>query len=476
VFLRAIAAGGAGLTFVDGPRHAFNLNDPSISYPYLADTVSVSVVAIVCLIVPGVVMALVSLILVPGPTASRATPALIWRRKIWEWNTAWMGLALSLASSFFLTEALKDIAGKPRPHMLDICKPDLSEESIARWRVGGVGTHLDSNSPILVTWEICTSTETGKMRNAFVSWPSGHASFAWAGLLYFSLFICAKFAVTIPFLPVAAQASSRTYISTFDEDEPYRGFQLVNQRDKPHTSSTFNSNNNQNEQTIPPRNIAAAPPIWLLILAFIPVGGALFISVSRWFDYRHFGIDIFSGSVLGIVTAWFSFRWYHMPIRTGSGWAWGARSRERAFWLGIGQPSYVGDEGWESGKLAHQRTTFDLERNERGDMGGNDRYAYTEGEAASDNTLTGPGRRDHAMETEMSSIGARRHQGQGSQFPGTSTPMSSSAHQGQKYESAHDQLDLSQGEGRGQMQQLQQQEMGPAVPSKDRDRTSPGVF
>lgn len=102
----------------------------------------------------------------------------------------------------------------------------------------------------------------------------------------------------------------------------------------------------------PPRNEAAAPPIYLLIIAFIPIGVALFVSVSRWFDYRHHGLDILSGSLIGIFTAWFGFRWYHLPIRGGSGWSWGARSRDRAFWLGVGRANYVGDEGWESARTA----------------------------------------------------------------------------------------------------------------------------
>lgn len=46
--------------------------------------------------------------------------------------------------------------------------------------------------------------------------------------------------------------------------------------------------------------------------------------------------------------AWFAFRWYHLPIRQGAGWAWGARSRDRAFWVGVGVGGYVGVEGWGS--------------------------------------------------------------------------------------------------------------------------------
>jgi membrane-associated phospholipid phosphatase len=241
---------------------------------------------------------------------------------------------LGLASAFLITEGLKNLAGKPRPMFLAVCDPDLSEQSLARYQVGGLGTSLGSAVPIVVDWHICRNTDSSQMGNAFSSWPSGHSSFSWAGMLYLSLFLCAKFAVQIPFLPPSP--SSQRYISTFDEED--------------HPPKELHSHGHSSPKHYPPRNEAAAPPIYLLILAFVPIGVALFISVSRWFDYRHHGFDIISGSLIGIFTAWFGFRWYHLPIRGGSGWAWGARSRQRAFWLGVGRANYVGDEGWESAR------------------------------------------------------------------------------------------------------------------------------
>lgn len=107
---------------------------------------------------------------------------------------------------------------------------------------------------------------------------------------------------------------------------------------------------------LPARNSTAAPPVYLLILTvFLPVGTAVFICVSRWFDFHHHGIDILSGATLGAFTATFSFRYYHMSIRRGSGWAWGARSRGRAFLVGVGRNGYVGEEGWAAEKVERAR-------------------------------------------------------------------------------------------------------------------------
>lgn len=347
ILIAATFAVGGAFSKIHGNKHNFSLQDPNISFPYHDDTVTVSVLMVVCIVAPAIITAAISLFFVPGPAADQSTPkALIWRRKLWEWNAAWMGLGVALSAAFVITEGLKDLAGKPRPFLLAVCDPDLSPESIRRHQVGGFGTSLDSAVPIIVDWRICRQTDQGKLRNAFASWPSGHSSFSWAGLLYLSFFICAKFAVQIPFL--LPGSDSQRYISTFDED----GDANDELRKKSQSASS--------SRVHPPRNQAAGPPIYLLIVAFIPIATAMFISISRWFDYRHHGFDIISGSVLGIFTAWLGFRWYHLPIQGGAGWAWGARSRGRAFWLGVGRPGYVGDEGWEAANLGLRQG--DIER------------------------------------------------------------------------------------------------------------------
>lgn len=45
---------------------------------------------------------------------------------------------------------------------------------------------------------------------------------------------------------------------------------------------------------------------------------------------------------MGLFTAVYSFRYYHLPIQEGAGWAWGPRSSDRAFWAGVGRVGYSG--------------------------------------------------------------------------------------------------------------------------------------
>jgi hypothetical protein len=91
------------------------------------------------------------------------------------------------------------------------------------------------------------------------------------------------------------------------------------------------------------RRQAAAPPLYLLLLCILPTFTSVFIASSRWFDFRHHGFDILFGFLIGVLTAFFSFRYYHLPVGQGAGWAWGPRSRDKAFWAGIGSFSYATD-------------------------------------------------------------------------------------------------------------------------------------
>lgn len=100
------------------------------------------------------------------------------------------------------------------------------------------------------------------------------------------------------------------------------------------------------------RNAAAAPPNYLILPALTPVAVAVWICSTRYAEFYHFGFDIISGSLIGIVSAYLAFRWYHLPISRGQGWAWGARSKSRAFAIGVGTGGYVGEEGWHNEKVA----------------------------------------------------------------------------------------------------------------------------
>lgn len=117
----------------------------------------------------------------------------------------------------------------------------------------------------------------------------------------------------------------------------------------------------EDDTTYPIRNRAAAPPTYLLVIAVIPIGAAIYISSTRFSDFRHHGFDILFGAILGFASGWLGFRWYHLPVRQGAGWSWGPRSRDRAFYIGVGVRGYAGDEGWSNGHSQGDTAHEDVE-------------------------------------------------------------------------------------------------------------------
>jgi hypothetical protein len=163
---------------------------------------------------------------------------------------------------------------------------------------------------------------------------------SWAGLLYLTLFLASKFSVAIPFLPPRPYSTNPLHTSA-----------IAPSNLKKRVSTAFSKQESSlshpsDDHVVPIRFQNAAPPVWTLLLILVPIGSAIYICASRFVDYRHFGFDILFGSLIGMTTAWFSFRLYHLPITRGAGWAWGPRSYERAWGIGVGRGTYVGTEGW----------------------------------------------------------------------------------------------------------------------------------
>ena len=68
--------------------------------------------------------------------------------------------------------------------------------------------------------------------------------------------------------------------------------------------------------------------MWKSIIVLIPSLGAALIAVSRIMDARHHPFDVISGSLIGIVSAWFAYRQYFPPLSESwrKGRAYGIRS------------------------------------------------------------------------------------------------------------------------------------------------------
>lgn len=369
IILIIVGVAGTLLNKVPPSKRPFSLQDLNISFPFTEKETVNSFWLLMCnAVFPIIIILFVALVFVPGSTVPKGTPKrLIWNRKLWELHTGWLGLALSLITAWIVTSGMKNMNGRPRPDLLSRCLADAEN-----WRQHLAGYNnppTDSYHGQLVKATICTQTDHEKLDDGFRSYPSGHASSAAAGLIYLSLFLASKFALTIPFvLPESNAAASMA--------ESAAAFPSRLRNNRGNTAASRAAGNGQAEdnlsypddpemsqqvathhsQIIAVRRQAAAPPLYLLLLAVLPFFTAVFIASSRWFDFRHHAFDILFGFFIGVISAWFAFRFYHLPLRSGAGWSWGPRSHDKAFWAGMGSYTYATNhQDWDTPRDDEER-------------------------------------------------------------------------------------------------------------------------
>ncbi|KAG2236337.1 hypothetical protein INT48_001401, partial [Thamnidium elegans] len=205
----------------------FSLEDKSIMFPYAEkETIPVWLLMIICLLVPIIIIGFISM------------SGYGYKRSLHDFHSGVLGLCLGLAMTIMLTDVIKVTAGRPRPDMLSRCQPPA-----------------DSVDPVfgLSSVAICTTDINSHiMIDGFKSFPSGHSSFSFAGLMYLAFYIAGK-------------------MKMFDQ--------------KGHTYKGF-------------------------LFAF-PIIGALLVAISRTEDYRHHWHDVTIGAFLGTFCSYFSYRQYY---------------------------------------------------------------------------------------------------------------------------------------------------------------------
>ena len=307
------------LNYISGYHRPFSLADINIAYPFKSSIVSIPVLILVAFIAPAAIILVLSLLGLLFGLRQRSHTRL---QLVWETHAGLLGLCAALAATLFVTSGLKDLIGKPRPDLLTRCNADLSR--ISGFTVGGYGDAIYSESSVLVTSGICRQPDHRTLDDGFAAFPSGHSSFSCAGLVYLSLWLCARYSLAIPYLN--------------------------------HTARTTSQKSGDGARS--------APPLWQLAGGLVPIMVALFICSSRYADFHHAGFDIICGAVIGTVFAWSSFRLYHQPIRRGRGsLAWNERSRNHAFFSSAAKY----DE--ETTTIRHAATDEDYELRETEDGG-----------------------------------------------------------------------------------------------------------
>lgn len=157
-------------------------------------------------------------------------------------EATYLPLVISIVTACFFTDVIKNAVGRPRPDLLARCQPDPA-------------TKPDT----LVSIEVCTAPDGHTLQDAWRSFPSGHSTFAFAGLGFVSLYFAGQ-------LRIFKHASGG-------------------------------------------RDLSRA------LFCLAPLLGAAMIAISRTEDYRHDVYDVTVGSIIGMTVAYWSYR-RHWPKLT----------------------------------------------------------------------------------------------------------------------------------------------------------------
>ena len=167
-----------------------------------------------------------------------------------------LGLLISLIFTSFITDLVKNAVGRPRPDLIARCKPKSTTPKHE-----------------LVSIDICEETDHHLLQDGWRSFPSGHSSFAFAGLGFLAM------CVHLP-------ASQRLLL-------------------------TMRSVLAGQMHVLRPRTDLAR-----VLITIAPLLGALMIAISRCEDYRHDVYDVTVGSTLGLFVAYTTYRRYYPSLRS----------------------------------------------------------------------------------------------------------------------------------------------------------------
>ncbi|KAH8556809.1 phosphatidic acid phosphatase type 2/haloperoxidase [Umbelopsis sp. PMI_123] len=211
---------------VDPFYSEFPLQNRRLMYTLKNDTLSIGVLAVLAVVVPFLIIATVSIFLVRSPL---------------DLHNGTLGLLVSVSFTIMITEIVKLTVGAHRPDFLAVCAP----------REGAVDPPLG-----LSDVSVCTRPIDYLLKDAFKSFPSGHTSIGFAGLVYLSLYFAGKLRIFVV---------KTGYF--------YRGF-----------------------------------------IVSMPILGAVLVGVSRITDYKHHTWDVVAGALLGTIFAYFAYRQYYPSL------------------------------------------------------------------------------------------------------------------------------------------------------------------
>ncbi|RDD47725.1 Phospholipid phosphatase 1 [Trichoplax sp. H2] len=159
------------------PSHrGFFCNDDSIKYPYKPHSTVPNIVLILMdILYPTIMIFTFETLKNKFPTNSMPGNPLSGQCRFtrYTWNLI-LSMLFGLATTFVLTDSAKFLVGSLRPNFLALCQPDFSKINCS------VG---------YVTQYTCLGTQTRQIKDARLSFPSGHASTSAYAMVFSAIYL-----------------------------------------------------------------------------------------------------------------------------------------------------------------------------------------------------------------------------------------------------------------------------------------------
>jgi len=183
-----------------------------------------------------------------------------------------MGLGYALATTTLFQSILKILIGGLRPHFLAICQPPQIPAFPGRGYGGIWRTPAD----------ICTG-DPKRIREAQMSFPSGHSAAAFAGFGFLALYLNAKYKILGNHITEKVEHPEHTAL--------------------PHTNADTNTTVFSKENDTKENTKSAQAPHWKMLLFVLPWLIASALAMSKVADYWHHPSDVLAGALLGVLMA-----------------------------------------------------------------------------------------------------------------------------------------------------------------------------
>ena len=188
-----------------------------------------------------------------------------------------MGLGYALATSTLFQCFIKILIGGLRPHFLSICAPSLPPSTLGKASPG------PNNNVFYTASQVCTG-KTSKIKEAQMSFPSGHACAAFAGFGFLALYLNAKLKVF-----GSKRSSGFPHADGGDEGEVLGKRESRRRRD-------------------------GRIQHWKLVAFVTPWLIAILVAGSKVRDGWHHPIDVIVGAIVGTVFAHMAFRMVYRSV------------------------------------------------------------------------------------------------------------------------------------------------------------------